>query len=49
MDVGEPHIAGFFKSSRDGGDRLLGNLWQWEGRFQRLEAVLGDMSSEERG
>jgi hypothetical protein len=32
-----------------GGDRLLGNLWQWEGRFQRLEALLGDMKADEQG
>ena len=31
-----------------GGDRLLGNLWQWEGRFQRLQDVLEGMKTDER-
>ena len=32
-----------------GGDRLLGNRWQWEGRFQRLQTVLDGMKSGEEG
>jgi serine/threonine protein kinase/tetratricopeptide (TPR) repeat protein len=32
-----------------GGDRLLGNLWQWEGRFQRLQDVLEGLKSDAQG